>query len=42
MHLKDIEWKSVAWIRVAGWCEHDNEQLGYMACGDFVDQVNNC
>jgi len=42
MHLKDIGWKSVAWIRVAGCCEHDNEQLGCMACGDFVDQMNNC
>lgn len=42
MPLKDIGWKSVALIRVAGWCEQDNEQLACMSCGDFVDQVNNC
>jgi hypothetical protein len=36
MHLKDIGWKSAAWIRVAGWCEHGNEQLGCMACGALL------
>lgn len=42
MHLKDIGWKSVVWIRVAALCENDNKRLGCMVCGDFVDQVNNC
>jgi len=46
--LKGIRWDGVDWVYVghgrlqlAGCCEHGNELLGSIKCGDFYDCVRN-
>jgi hypothetical protein len=39
--LRGVDWINVAqdWVHVAGSCEHGNELLGSIECGEFLDYL---
>jgi hypothetical protein len=49
MDFRKIGWEAVDWIdlaedrgQVVGRCEGDDEILGSLKCGEFLDQQSNC